>query len=47
VHDAFVGVVVEVAEPDFPVFWKGFFIDGKAVVLGGDVTVVLVLSGGR
>ena len=35
--DAFHGVVVGVAEPDFPVFAEGFFVDSEAMVLAGDV----------
>jgi len=37
VFDAFVGAVVGVCEPDFPAGFEGFFIDGEAVVLAGDV----------
>ena len=41
VFDAFDGVVVDVFEPDGPVFfWKGFWVDGEAVVLGGDVAAL-------
>lgn len=45
VADAFVCVVVEVFEPDFPSFVEGFFVDGETVVLGGDVAVACVLRG--
>jgi len=37
VADAFVCVVVEVFEPDLPIFREGFVFDCESVVLGGDV----------
>ena len=41
VFDTFDGVVVDVFEPDGPIFfWKGFGVDGEAVILGGDVATL-------
>ena len=41
VFDALDGVVVDVFEPDGPVFfWKGLWVDGEAVILGGDVAAL-------
>lgn len=37
VADAFDGVVVGVFQPDFPAGFEGFFVDGEAVILAGDV----------
>lgn len=39
--DSFDGAVVHIFEVDFPIFWNCFFVYGKAVVLGGDVTTLV------
>lgn len=41
--DALDGAVVDIFEPDGPLFfWKSFGIDSEAVILGGDVATLRV-----
>lgn len=35
--DAFHGMIIRVFKPYFPAFWQAFWVNGKAVILRGDI----------
>lgn len=37
VFDSFDGLIVGVAEPDFPARFERFFVNSEAVILAGDI----------